>query len=198
MYAHNARPFDSRVFLKSCINADLIAQDKEVILGFSDTLPIFKDLLPKRSSCLQSSVAEDLLKRSYNAHNALDEVVILQELCKKLHGQEKIFYLTASVWNGSFIYIEYQSGKLQRLPSLYPLIQQNALSKSVTEKVAGSGLELYHLMKAFQRGGKEGLMSLLTEKRELPYEEYTGVCHELGSHFQDKIPKRVCKFFTKI
>ena len=25
-----------------------------------------------------------------------------------------------------------------------------------------------------------------------------GVCHELGSHFQEKIPKRVCQFFTKI
>ena len=33
---------------------------------------------------------------------------------------------------------------------------------------------------------------------ELPYEEYTGVCHELGSYFQEKIPKSVCKFFTKI
>ena len=33
---------------------------------------------------------------------------------------------------------------------------------------------------------------------ELPYEEYMGVCHELGSHFQEKIPKRVCQFFTKI
>ena len=32
---------------------------------------------------------------------------------------------------------------------------------------------------------------------ELPYEEYMGVCHELGSHFQEKIPKRVCQFFTK-
>ena len=32
---------------------------------------------------------------------------------------------------------------------------------------------------------------------ELPYEEYTGVCHELGSYFQEKIPKRVCQFFTK-
>ena len=31
----------------------------------------------------------------------------------------------------------------------------------------------------------------------LPYEEYTGVCHEIGSHFQEKIPKRVCQFFTK-
>ena len=28
----------------------------------------------------------------------------------------------------------------------------------------------------------------------LPYEEYTGVCHELGSYFQEKIPKRVCQF----
>ena len=33
---------------------------------------------------------------------------------------------------------------------------------------------------------------------ELPYEEYTGVCHELGSYFQEKIPKRMCQFFTKI
>ena len=33
---------------------------------------------------------------------------------------------------------------------------------------------------------------------ELPFEEYTGVCHELGSYFQEKIPKMVCQFFTKI
>ena len=33
---------------------------------------------------------------------------------------------------------------------------------------------------------------------ELPYEKYTGVCHELGSYFQEKIPERVCQFFTKI
>ena len=33
---------------------------------------------------------------------------------------------------------------------------------------------------------------------ELPYEEYMGVCHELGSYFQEKIPKRVSQFFTKI
>ena len=32
----------------------------------------------------------------------------------------------------------------------------------------------------------------------LLYEEYTGVCHELGSHFQEKVPKRACQFFTKI
>ena len=42
---------------------------------------------------------------------------------------------------------------------------------------------------AFHPGGGGG---------ELPYEEYMGVCHELGSYFQEKIPKRVCQFFTKI
>ena len=50
------------------------------------------------------------------------------------------------------------------LPPLYPPIQQKALSKSMAEKVAGSGLELYHLTKAFQKGGTEGLRSLLTDK----------------------------------
>ena len=124
LYVHYARRFDSRIFLKSCINADLIAQVKEVILGFSDTLPIFKDLLPKRSSYRQSSVAEDVLKRSYNAHNALDDVVILQELCKKLHVQEKIFLSHSLSVEWVLQDIEYQSGKLQRLLSLYPLIQR--------------------------------------------------------------------------
>ena len=33
---------------------------------------------------------------------------------------------------------------------------------------------------------------------ELPYEEYMGVCHELGSYFQEKIPKRAYQFFAKI
>ena len=31
---------------------------------------------------------------------------------------------------------------------------------------------------------------------ELPYEEHIGVCHELGSHFQEKILKRACQFLT--
>ena len=124
LYAHNARRFDSRVFLKSCMNADLIAQVKEVILGFSDTLPIFKDLQPKGSSYRQSSVAEDVLKRSCNAHNSLDDVVILQELCKKLHVREKIFLSHSLSVEWVLQDIEHQSGKLQRLPLLYPLIEQ--------------------------------------------------------------------------
>ena len=32
----------------------------------------------------------------------------------------------------------------------------------------------------------------------LPYEECTGVCHGLGSYFQEKSPKRVCQIFTKV
>ena len=31
----------------------------------------------------------------------------------------------------------------------------------------------------------------------LPYEEYTGVCHVLGSYFQGKIPKRYVNFSQK-
>ena len=37
-----------------------------------------------------------------------------------------------------------------------------------------------------------------TGRGGLPHQEYTGVCHELGSYSQEKIPKRVCQFFTKI
>ena len=39
---------------------------------------------------------------------------------------------------------------------------------------------------------------MVNHRGGLPYEEYTGVCHELGPYFQEKIPKRVCQFFKKI
>ena len=32
---------------------------------------------------------------------------------------------------------------------------------------------------------------------ELPYEEYTGVCHELGSHFKKKFRKGYVNFSQK-
>ena len=66
-----------------------------------------------------------------------------------------------------------------------------------------SKLECYILTadtgKTFSVVGYSEVMPVLPRGGgELPYEEYMGVCHELGSHFQEKNPKRVCQFFTKI
>ena len=65
--------------------------------------------------------------------------------------------------------------------------------------------EYKSLCKTLNHNGYEGakLFSLSTGHElfpggKLPYEEYMGVCHELGSHFQEKIPKRVYQFFVKI
>ena len=33
---------------------------------------------------------------------------------------------------------------------------------------------------------------------ELPHGEHTGVCYEIVSYFEEKIPNRVCQFYTKI
>ena len=35
------------------------------------------------------------------------------------------------------------------------------------------------------------------QERGLPYEEYTGVRHEIGSYFQEKIPKKGISIFHK-
>ncbi|CAC5400225.1 unnamed protein product [Mytilus coruscus] len=53
---------------------------KDHILGFSDTLPLFRVKFPKRKSYSQSSLANNILKTTYNAHNALNDVKILKQL----------------------------------------------------------------------------------------------------------------------
>ena len=166
LYGHNAKKFDSKSLVKSLVKLDLISQFKEVVYGFADTLVVAKSLLPDMPSYSQSAIATRVLGQTYNAHNALDDVVMLQQICRHLNVTDNTF-LAASVTVDWVIHNNsYHAGKRQRLPTLYPLIQGKILSKSMAEKVAASGLKLSDLRKAFDRGGRDGLKSLFTEKKD--------------------------------
>ena len=64
---------------------------KVFVKGFSDSLPIFKDKLPKRKkdkrSFSQSALASDFLdeKDIVVAHNAINDVKMLQALMKNIN-----------------------------------------------------------------------------------------------------------------
>lgn len=59
---------------KTCFNFDYI-------IGFVDSLPLFKDLLPGKKSYSQSSLVHDA-GLSYKAHNVLDDAVALESFLK--------------------------------------------------------------------------------------------------------------------
>ena len=163
LIAHNAKAFDAKHLVKAVTSSDLLPKFSQVVLGFSDTLPAFRQLFPDRASCSQEHLAQDLLEKTYNAHSALDDVLILQELASK--------YITDSTllqhsFTTSWVetYTVFLGQKKQNLKTLQPLISSKAVSKGMAEKIAASGLRLSHIQLAFTRGGADGISKVLTEK----------------------------------
>ena len=83
------KSFDSVVFMNSVSKTRF---KFEKIIGFVDTLPLFKDLLPGKKSYSQSSLVHDA-GFSYKAHNALDDSVALERLLQ-FHNVSKSTILT--------------------------------------------------------------------------------------------------------
>ena len=55
----------------------------KTVSGFTDSLPAFRELLPERKSHSQENLVQDLLCKSYEAHNALADVLTLCQLVNK-------------------------------------------------------------------------------------------------------------------
>ena len=53
---------------------------KEKVTGFSDTLPLFQQKIPNLRSYSQTSLATEILQQTYDAHNANEDVTLLQQL----------------------------------------------------------------------------------------------------------------------
>ena len=49
----------------------------KTISGFTDSHPAFRELLPERKSHSQENLVQDLLRKSYEAHNAPADVQTL-------------------------------------------------------------------------------------------------------------------------
>lgn len=90
LVAHNCKQFDAKILVSQMqpLNSTILQNLKDRILGFSDTLPLFRVKYLKRKSYSQSSLANDILKITYNAHNALGDVKILKELIEVDNAKE--------------------------------------------------------------------------------------------------------------
>lgn len=79
LYAHNAS-FDYRRLFLAIKEENMVDIFKQHILGFVNTIAQFRVIFPKLPNYKQSTVVEMVLKKSYEAHNALGDVRALKEL----------------------------------------------------------------------------------------------------------------------
>ncbi|KAJ7386153.1 hypothetical protein OS493_012500 [Desmophyllum pertusum] len=163
LLAHNAKSFDAKHLFKALASCGKIDEFCQIALGFSDTLPAFRELYPDRKSFSQQNLATDLLSATYNAHSALDDVQVLQKLSTSFISDA---VLLRHSFSNSWLqqYIVFLSQKSKTLKTLQPLIHLKKASKSMADKISASGLSLDHLQLAYSRGGVDGLTNVLTEK----------------------------------
>ena len=163
LLAHNAKCFDSKRIIYALKKYNLLSSFQESVLGFIDTLALFKKVLPGRETYSQECLVADLLGVFYVSHDSLEDVKALQRLvsCKKVEENQLIesSFSTESAVQST----EYCVKKMVNLRTLQPLIASKVVSKGMADKIAGSGLSLHHLQLSFERGGGDGLISILSD-----------------------------------
>lgn len=157
--------------------------------GFADTLPLFKQLYPKRKTYRQGSLADDILPdRSYNAHNAGDDVRMLYDLLSVAGVEEEQLqehsFLVANVEDRR----KFANQKKTLLETYNPVIREKTMSKQMCDKAAGTGLSFTHIKCAYNRSGQDGVSSILSERTQNNKPRVTN---------QKKIIQRICEFLAR-
>ncbi|KAF3688520.1 hypothetical protein EXN66_Car004192 [Channa argus] len=78
--AHNARRFDAPVLYRVLRNCSLWQPFQQVVSGFLDTFLLSKKLFHDLRSYSQQYMVMYFLKQTYNAHKAVEDARMLQEL----------------------------------------------------------------------------------------------------------------------
>ncbi|XP_078328929.1 uncharacterized protein LOC111121070 isoform X2 [Crassostrea virginica] len=163
LVGHNIKTFDCPVLLEALESCRMIPKLTETVKGFLDTRILFKTVHPNLHSYSQQSLAKTLLNMSYNAHDALDDVLMLQSLVNKVEFSEIDHNCSTFSCQYACDIFNYQKLIHKNLPSLQCLIDQNVISLGMAKKIAGSGLDFSCLNLACKRN-QDGIYALFTEK----------------------------------
>lgn len=107
LFAHNAKSFDCKRLIFSLQKCDLLNSFQSCVVGFVDTLILFKSVMQQREKYSQENLVSDLLGISYSAHDSLEDVRALQRLlsCKEVNEKAIIkssfafFFMPSTVQN---------------------------------------------------------------------------------------------------
>jgi len=172
LVAHNA-PFDAPRLLRSILSHTML-EDFKMITGFSDSLQVFKKVLPKRKGAGKfklSNLAKDFLQNEdfdEKFHDAEFDVIVLEKLVDAIDVKDLLCKNVKSVHQ---YLIDFNDSKKinQGLCYLYDLKQ--ILSRDILKKMAKATITVDLLKDEYNTGGEERISLLLskaqTDKRPL-------------------------------
>ena len=163
LVAHNCKVFDARLLVQEAEKNGVMDDLAQTVSGFADTLPAFRELLPGRESYSQENLVQDLLCKSYDAHNALSDVQTLYQLVNKFLNVKLLQQHSFNVsWVASCQ--RFLKEKNLLVNTLQPLVRGKYMSASMATNCASSGLGLHHLQQVYQKGKEEGVKQVLMER----------------------------------
>ncbi|XP_062600102.1 uncharacterized protein LOC134261717 [Saccostrea cucullata] len=162
--AHNAC-FDARILI-SAFNRHGITDHLKSIVGFSDSIKVFKKAFPSQSSYkLQHLVQQfgtDL--PPVQAHNAVNDVLVLRHMLLKIPSASDSLRQSAFSVEHVSLQIKKAQNKQKNLDGYDQLISQNVLTKTQCSSLASHGLSVKHVQLTFNRAGVDGLKDVLKGK----------------------------------
>ncbi|XP_062596799.1 uncharacterized protein LOC134258289 [Saccostrea cucullata] len=192
MVAHNGRTFDFRVLCRAFHRCGLQERFCSNVAAFCDSLTLFRQKYPKLDKYKQEFLAQHFCGHTYNAHNAVDDVVMLDEIIEAGLISVSDFKKHSYDTDCQFLQEEFNSCKSKNVASLRPLIGEKVMKSCTVENIAGSGLNLGHLRLIFKRSGEDGLVNVFSMKNSLGKPRVTSDKKVLG----ECIPK-LCAYFSK-
>ncbi|KAJ8666657.1 hypothetical protein QAD02_008319 [Eretmocerus hayati] len=160
LLAHNNFKFDANRIISLAKSLDLESELKLFVKGFCDSIPLFESILPERKKAKVSFkleiLAKDFLPREdiLQAHNALNDVLILQQLiavlCKE---KSRLFEMSQS--------FHYYENHKEITLKIKESLESLDISKGMKDKLAKAGIDKSILSKACESGGLKGLTILL-------------------------------------
>ena len=163
LYAHNAKTFDVPRLLNHLDKFNLLGEFQRTVIGFVDTLPLFRALKPGLESYKQSSLAEKLLDNStYDAHNALADVGILKALTSYINPTSEAIFKYSLKTEAAIKVARFSLQSVQRKHTLEKLVNANGISKDMVKKMADSGLNFNQLKAAHEIDRGNGISNVLS------------------------------------
>ncbi|XP_044594135.1 uncharacterized protein LOC123271775 isoform X2 [Cotesia glomerata] len=166
LVAHNAR-FDVPRLLRAISNVNA-SKILDLIVGFADTLAIFRSVLSDRKGPGKfklESLSQDFLKNSDNEqqsfHDAAYDVLTLQNIVEILNLKNNLF----TSFKKCDVYLQELSDANKTKHNLKVLTDlKDIISLNMCKKLAINDISVDYLKQIFKQGGDEAIVQLFTEK----------------------------------
>ena len=121
---------------------------------------IYRHELPQRRIS-RKELAE---KKTYNAHSAVADVKILQELTKMSKPSHTDIVNHSSGIESCFAFCKHAKESRKMLATMTGMLNEKVVSKLILNKMAESGLDLSKFILAYKRDNVKKIQSVLSEK----------------------------------